>query len=102
MQGWNWVDEGRDGRHKYDYVTEEPDHDIIFVVGSMLPTCNPPCFYDASRRSVQKRAAKMVSRLQLVSTDTKLCDVIKFEPVSSFSLFTCVTQYAAYPLFSRS
>jgi len=33
VQGWNWVDEGRDGRHKYGYVTEEPDHDIIFVVG---------------------------------------------------------------------
>jgi hypothetical protein len=39
-QGWNWVDEGRDGRHKYGYVTEEPDHDIIFVVGSLLPACN--------------------------------------------------------------
>ena len=36
MQGWNWVDEGRDGRHKYGYVTEEPDHDIIFVVGSLI------------------------------------------------------------------
>jgi len=35
VQGWNWVDEGRDGRHKYGYVTEEPDHDIIFVVGSL-------------------------------------------------------------------
>ncbi|KAA6418426.1 MAG: hypothetical protein FRX49_11586 [Trebouxia sp. A1-2] len=32
--GWNWVDEGRDGRHKYGYVTEEPDHDIIFVVNT--------------------------------------------------------------------
>ena len=36
VQGWNWVDEGRDGRHKYGYVTEEPDHDIIFVVSSLL------------------------------------------------------------------
>ncbi len=36
VQGWNWVDEGRDGRHKYGYVTEEPDHDIIFVVGSLI------------------------------------------------------------------
>ena len=31
-QGWNWVDEGRDGRHKYGYVTEEANHDITFVV----------------------------------------------------------------------
>ena len=32
VQGWNWVDEGRNGRHKYGYVTEEADHDITFVV----------------------------------------------------------------------
>ena len=32
LQGWAWVDEGRDGRHKYGYVTEEADHDITFVV----------------------------------------------------------------------
>lgn len=32
VQGWTWVDEGRDGRHKYGYVTEEADHDITFVV----------------------------------------------------------------------
>lgn len=34
-QGWNWVDEGKDGRHKYGYVTEEANHDIIFVVSRM-------------------------------------------------------------------
>lgn len=32
--GWNWVDEGKDGRHKYGYMTDEPDHDITFVVNT--------------------------------------------------------------------
>ena len=32
VQGWSWVDEGRNGRHKFGYITEEADHDIIFVV----------------------------------------------------------------------
>ena len=26
------MDEGKDGRHKYGYMTDEPDHDITFVV----------------------------------------------------------------------
>ncbi|KAL3149582.1 hypothetical protein ABBQ32_002354 [Trebouxia sp. C0010 RCD-2024] len=32
--GWDWIDEGKDGRHKYGYVTEEANHDIIFVVNN--------------------------------------------------------------------
>ncbi|KAL3132821.1 hypothetical protein ABBQ38_006746 [Trebouxia sp. C0009 RCD-2024] len=32
--GWDWVDEGKDGRHKYGYVTEEAGHEMIFVVNN--------------------------------------------------------------------
>lgn len=48
LQGWNWVDEGRDGRHKYGYVTEEANHDIVFVVSRF----GPACLYSA-KKSVQ-------------------------------------------------
>lgn len=66
-QGWDWIDEGKDGRHKYGYVTEEANHDIIFVV---------------SRTAVHHTVMPKVSRFQSssLSFEGALCIILHHSP----------------------